>query len=331
MGKPVHFRYPQPRYVHDAEIGHWLEPNQRSFTHDKPVFVNSVGIRGPEYSRQSPPDTPRILAIGDSQTFGNGLALPDTWPAQLEQELDRLGQGRWEVLNGGVPSTDTWQHVHVLRRLANAYSFDGVALAFYVNDVTRPWEAGPAQERTNTWLKRTGYVLKRSALLALIWQTYQGLTTAGNVNERERRILTGQPSPAVERGWDEVERSLAEIVQLTEELGTGLLLIVLPRRDQVNGREDAKAYNERIAAIASRLGIGSIDVLPDLREAYARDGDALFIPWDGHNASLANAVIAQVLVRPAVTAFAPTLSESRRTGRAGGGDSAAPLPDGSMR
>jgi len=331
MGKPVHFRYPQPRYERDAEIGHWLQPNQRSFTHDKRVFVNSIGIRGAEHSRVAPPSTRRILAIGDSQTFGNGLAMADTWPAQLEQELDRLGQGGWEVLNGGIPSTDTWQHVHVLRRLASSYSFDGVVLAFYVNDVTRPWEAGPAEERTNTWLKRTAYVFKRSALLTLIWQTYQGLTTAGNAKEKERRILTGEPSPAVERGWDEVGRSLAEIVQLTEELDVGLILVVLPRRDQVSGPLDATAYNERIAAIASRLGIESIDVLPDLREAYARDGDALFIPWDGHNASLANAVIALELVRPVAAAFAPTIIESKKTGRVGGGDSAVPPPDESTR
>jgi hypothetical protein len=151
------------------------------------------------------------------------------------------------------------------------------------------------------------------------------------VTERECRILTGEPSPSVERGWEEVERSLAETVQLTEELGVRLILVVLPRRDQVSGLLDATAYNERIAAIASRLGFPSFDVLPALREAYARDGDALFIPRDGHNASLANAVIALELVGPVAATFAPTIIESKKTGRVGGGDSAAPPPDESTR
>jgi len=328
MGKPVHFRYPQPWYVHDAQIGHWLEPNQRSFTHDKPVVVNSIGIRGEEYSQKPVPGTRRILALGDSQTFGNGLAEVDTWPALLEQRLNRLGRGPWEVVNGGVAGTDTWQHVDILGRLAEAYAFDGVVLAFYVNDVTQRHTPGPAHkiEFTNTLAKRTSYVLKRSAVLALLWRTYKGLAMSEEADQ-VRKILTGESSTSVERGWEEVERSLSDIARRTSELGVGLLIVVLPHRWQVANNLDAMAYNERIATVASRLGIESIDVLPELREACAQDNDDLFIPWDGHNGSAANAVIARAIAGPALVAFTPATDESGRTDRVPERDTAALSPE----
>lgn len=327
MGKPVHFRYPQPWYLHDAEIGHWLKPNQRSFTHDKPVVVNSIGIRGAEYSREPAPGTHRILALGDSQTFGNGLAEPDTWPALLEQQLSGRGRGPWEVVNGGVAATDTWQHVHILRRLAAVYAFDGVVLAFYVNDVTLRYKPGPAHELTNTRAKRISYFLKRSAVLALLWRTYQGFAMSWDA-EQERKILTGELSATVEQGWEEVERSLSEMAQLTEELDVELLLVVLPHRGQVTNELDAVAYNERIAAVASQLGIETIDVLLEMREAYARDGGDFFVPWDGHNAPAANTVIARALAVPALVNFARTDRESGGTGRAPEVDPAALPLDG---
>ena len=277
MGKPVHFQYPQPRYVYDVEMCHWLKPNQRSLTHEKPVVVNSIGIREVEYSREPAPGTHRILAEGDSQTFGNGLAEPDTWTALLEQQLNGLGQGPWQVVNGGVAGTDTWQHAHIVWRLAEPYTLDGVVLAFHVNDVNQRYPPTPDPKITNTWAKRTSYVLKRSAVLSLLWGTYQGFTMSWD-EDHERSALTGEPSATAERSWEEVERSSPESAQLTEELDVGVLLVVLPHRSQVTKGLDAVAHNEQIATVARQRGTQAIDVLLELREAYARDGGDFFVP-----------------------------------------------------
>ena len=308
VGTPVHYRYPQGSYVSDPEIGVWLAPNQRAFGHDKPLVVNSVGIRGPDYESTPPSGTRRVLAIGDSQTFGNGLALHDTWPARLEGALDRQAPGHWEVLNGGLSGTDTWQHVYLLQRLSEAYAFDVAILGFYVNDVVPRSMPGPAEERTNAWPKRIGYVLKRSAVFAFVWQTYQGLWAHRHVGARELHIVNGEPDPQVEKGWAEVERSLVGIQQLCADRGADLFLLVIPRRDQVSGREPATAYNQRIAEIASRHDIPVTDALSALQRAYREHGDDLFIPWDGHNSALSNEIIAEALA-PVIAAVPDSRSE----------------------
>src|SRR5207253_3371467 len=117
---PIRFVYPQEEYNFDAELGHALRPNQTAYTHDHVVRINSLGFRGTEITRQPAPGTLRVLALGDSQTFGNGLDLSETWPQQLEERLQGARGERWEVVNGGIPGTDTWQHEIVLRRLLAA-------------------------------------------------------------------------------------------------------------------------------------------------------------------------------------------------------------------
>ena len=65
------------------------------------VHINALGLRGPEIARTPPPGRTRILALGDSMTFGFYLEESETWPARLEALL--RGEGRdVEVVNAGV-------------------------------------------------------------------------------------------------------------------------------------------------------------------------------------------------------------------------------------
>jgi len=55
--------------------------------------------------RPLPDDRPRIVAFGDSLTAGLGVSPEQSYPAQLQKELDALGY-RYQVVNAGV-SGDT--------------------------------------------------------------------------------------------------------------------------------------------------------------------------------------------------------------------------------
>jgi lysophospholipase L1-like esterase len=89
-----------------AHPGFRLRPNSRAVLFRCPVSINSQGFRGPEI----PPvkgDTYRIVALGESTTFGMTLAPEDKpWPQLLEQMIrERLKTSRpVEVINAGVPS-----------------------------------------------------------------------------------------------------------------------------------------------------------------------------------------------------------------------------------
>lgn len=298
VGPPVIWIYPQEHYLEDAELGYRLAPNQRAFVHDSVFETNSQGIRAAEIAPAPAPGTRRLLALGDSQTAGDGLELADTWPAQLSRHLESVDSRDWEVLNGGLSGASTWHYARLLRRLADVYQIDGVVVALYVNDVTPDPETPPVNVVTNTPAHRVVYVLKRSALFTALWRARTPILNAFRPSvdfDRETRILTGEHDPLLEQGWQAVETNLREIRDFTRSRGLSTWLLLLPRRDQVDGSQPGNAYNNRGREIADRLGLPIIDVLGPLLDGYQRDGRKLFIPWDGHNSKIANRVIAQEL------------------------------------
>jgi lysophospholipase L1-like esterase len=97
------------------------------------VEVNAHGFRGPELARLAPGRT-RVVALGDSVTFGNDLAYADTWPAQLESRL-RARLPELDVLDLGLGGYDTVQEVATLEALGLAFDPAHVIVGFCVNDV----------------------------------------------------------------------------------------------------------------------------------------------------------------------------------------------------
>ncbi len=316
VAPPIRWKYPQETYVYDHEVNYLLEPNQTAYTQDKEVRINSNGCRGDEYPAEPAPGVERILAMGDSQTFGNGLDLAETWPGSLEATLnERGGDVRFEVINAGVPATDTWQHRILLERLLPLYHPSRVILAFYVNDPVVAYTLPPAGSRavTNSVSKRLVYLLKRSALLSYLHYAAKTLRSSfrpspGALLERHR--LTGEKDARVEKGWREAEEALAAMKADCDAAGIDFLVALLPRRDQVDGTLPATAYNEKVASICERQHIPLVDMLPALTEAYRTEGKKLFIPWDGHNSAAANRVIADRLAAGILSSRPPTTPPS---------------------
>ena len=298
---PNHWRYPQERYIYDPQIGVQLAPNQRAYTHDKPVEINSKGVRDREYPSKARTGITRVVALGDSQTFGDGLEIADTWPKKLESALsDRFGDGKWEVLNCGISGTDTWQHEVMLKRMMDAYHPDLVILAFYVNDVTVRYELRPEDvvATTNTFRKRLVYLLKESVLLLIIRDAIVAVEqrfTPSRSFEIQQAIVTGSVDPVAEKGWRQVDQSLAAMKAAVNQYGAAFLVVVLPRRDQVNGRQPSRSYQNRLREVLELHEIAYVDPLEAMQLAYANFGPSMFIPWDGHNSAIANRVIAKEL------------------------------------
>jgi lysophospholipase L1-like esterase len=120
-------------YAPDEKLFWRLKPNQQCFTKvgRKPVRVNSHGTRGPEFSATKPPGTIRILSLGDSRTFGWGLAEEETYSSRLERLLQaHVGdRARIEVINAGVNAWSYPQMLVYFRERGLAFSPDLVVLA----------------------------------------------------------------------------------------------------------------------------------------------------------------------------------------------------------
>src|SRR5467141_728049 len=92
-------------YESDPVLYWKLKANQNCYTKvdHKPVHINSHGTRGTEFQTTKPPNTIRVLCLGDSRTFGWGLSEPETYSGVLERLLQAhfSAAKRIEVINAG--------------------------------------------------------------------------------------------------------------------------------------------------------------------------------------------------------------------------------------
>lgn len=73
---------------------------------------NNLGFYGPDVEVPKPNGVFRIVAFGDSTTYGLGTDSSLAYPAQLQQVLrEEYGYTNVEVVNAGVPSYTSWNHV----------------------------------------------------------------------------------------------------------------------------------------------------------------------------------------------------------------------------
>ncbi len=97
------------------------------------VNSNSEGLRGTtEFTLEKPAGKTRVLAFGDSFTFGDEVADGETWVARLQELLPAA-----EVLNFGVHGYGHDQMLVYLREEGVRYQPDLVLLGFVQDDMPR--------------------------------------------------------------------------------------------------------------------------------------------------------------------------------------------------
>ena len=306
LGAAPAWRYPQEAYRADPVAAYALRPLQDAYTIDAPAHINSQGLRDAEFSDEPAPNVLRLLALGDSQTFGVGIRLEDTWPKQLERALDEAQPARhFEVLNAGLPASATWNHARRLPGLLDTYHPTCVVVGIYPNDVV--WVRGTSpfgtEERPELSTQMI-YLAKRSVLVnALLAVSRSYCRSQGEDAVRhEQAVLRDDAIPSVEEGWTQVQASLDAIRAHAAAHHACLVLLAMPRIDQVDGREPAVGYQRRLGVLADRLGIPLVDPLENLRQAKT---EPLLVPWDGHYAGVAQRVMARALVPQVLAALSP--------------------------
>lgn len=119
-----------------------LNENEYYSTH---FMTNQYGYRGENFTIEKEKDTFRIIAIGDSTTFGVGTTDDlTTYPGVLSKKLkDEFPSQKWEVINAGLPGySSTHAYIFFLNELLKLNP-DFIIIFFGWNDlntsVIRGW------------------------------------------------------------------------------------------------------------------------------------------------------------------------------------------------
>jgi lysophospholipase L1-like esterase len=311
-------RQPQIVYQADPEIRYRLMANQRGWIDDGFVTTNSLGIRGPEIAVPKPSGRFRIVAIGDSVTFGWGVNDADTFCAQLEQRLRERSPARdLDVVNLAVGGYNTRQEVALLARHVARLQPDLVLVGFYSNDVAEAFDdkdsmtpPGPAPVATGGDGERVLHLnpapsswadaqMRRSRAVYTIGRVVNRLVHKGEWGRSgfsmELDLLAGRDSAQLAAAWEGVARQFGALRSIATARHFGVAVVVLPPREQVLGAYPQSHYQTTARALAEPLGFLVIDPLPALSRVAATAG-TLFIPYDrNHPSAAGHRLLAQTI------------------------------------
>ncbi len=277
-------------YVPDPDTFFRLAPNlDVGRTANPRIFdlrTDSRGLRGPEPARPKSADTLRVVAVGDSCTFGSGAPQSGTYPAQLEARLATERPFRVEVLNAGVPGFTSFQALRLLEIEGFALEPDAVVFASGVNDAS-PATAGSKRRFGSQLLSDREYAdaLRRNRRLGitrLLWRAGLGLgggaAAASAPGGVKRRV-----SPA------DYEANLDTFVAESRRHGALPVIVVWPLRSQAgpDGSQSevervVRLYQDTARAVARRTDAPLVDLVEALRGREALFIDSVHLGPEGY-------------------------------------------------
>jgi lysophospholipase L1-like esterase len=258
------------------------------------VSFNDLGLRGPPADLAKPPGTLRILALGDSVTFGYHVEDDETYPVHLEQRLRAAGLAV-EVLNGGCGHFTITDELPYLRDRLLDLDPDLVVLQFCANDVSpHDLDRSPTLYEEILVEAAAGPPFSQLLRSTALGEAQLRLAIALKRWRQGPRTDLGQAADDVpERCWTRYGEELERLSALLREREVPLLLVGFPDLGTVEAAGPS-GYDTHLSALAAELEVPYASLLTRFRAA--KDPRSLYLyPLDGHPSDAGHALLAEVV------------------------------------
>jgi len=235
---------------------------------------------------------PRVLCLGDSFTFGEGVHAADTYPARLEGVLNKGAASRTvQVLNAGVQGYGTRQELVFWERYGRALRPDVVVLGFVLNDAC---DVAGTIAQNEAMTKR--FEPSSLASLSSVWRTFEVRRQQSQLQESFFRQIRGGFN-WIE--WDHCRAGLKQLKEMADQDGFQFLVVIFPIFRQLDGAYPFDDLHEKVAQACRQAGCDYIDTRSLFRD---RPSEAFWVhPTDQHPNEIAHQRVAE--------AIAPRISE----------------------
>lgn len=228
------------------------------------VSTNAEGLRGPALAPAG--EKIRLLALGDSTTFGLGVNNDETWPAQMAAALNSRGGGAaFEALNAGVSGTSTFQALVYLDKRGLSFGPAAVLVCCGHNDFDS-WNNMTDMEQAAAMESpaEPGAARSFSDLFAL---TRRAMGEAG----RDVQTLIQGKRPRLTP--EEYRETLEKIRELCAAKGVEVFFILWPYEDQApTATPEWRGYQEILLEFGKTPGVRFINLHPVFHQAGAGAG-----------------------------------------------------------
>jgi lysophospholipase L1-like esterase len=257
-----------------AKFGHAYDSDPRGYFDDGNQIIyalNKHGFRGGDYEREKAPRTRRVVLLGDSFTFGEGVRFEDTFGYRLQEILDQ-DEEAVEVLNFAVGGWGTRNQISYLERAGLRFEPDLVIVVYVLND------AGYAGG-LDLWRKfREQYQnrrLKGSYLASYFYAAIARRTLARSFIEE----LVGE-AQTQRQNWRESLAFLAHGKRITESAQARYAVAIFPFLYGLDESYPFRSLHGMISDFCTERGIAVLDLF-DAFEGRS-DTDLWVHPSDQH-------------------------------------------------
>jgi lysophospholipase L1-like esterase len=279
-----------PAYVNfPGRITFTYATNPRAYFNDLNQVhhqVNPSGFRGPPF-RQTPSGARRLVFLGDSFTFGEGVRDEHTY-AEVTARTLTTPDTVIEAVNLGVGGYNTAQASATLKSIGLAFDPAVVVLGYVPNDAepalfrVDPASGRPVRRNREALIEAEGAPqsppstgLYRLRLARLIWQSRTQARLAKQTIAYYQSLYTDD-----REGWKETQRALRDIMNTCRDRNIPCIVVMFPVLFELNDNYPFEAIHAKVGDVV-RAGDGIfIDLLPALK---GLDAPSLWVhPTDQH-------------------------------------------------
>jgi lysophospholipase L1-like esterase len=275
---------------------------------DSPFTVNALGFRGAAL-RAKTDRTLRVVALGDSQTFGFGVTDDSTFSVQLEGLLGAsFPDHDVQVVNTGTPGYGTYNQLELLRARWDTLRPDIVLLQFLpVNDFEENRDAAaqrapevrdglltsanaPDAPSRISWASRLEGAKRRSHLLHLVSETAGSVVMRMGLSGNLAGIWGEDFSEADSVQTDRLLRDVAEFAQ---ERGARVLFLYSSGKHDLLGDYTPPRSRAVLESAATQAGAAWLDLNEGMR-ARPNPKQYSFVQ-DGHWSAQGHRAVAEIV------------------------------------
>lgn len=288
-------------YVADDKIGYRHQPNSRTQGRsagnefDFDYQHNSLGFRDVERSLTKPSDTFRILALGDSFTYGAGAKFDETYPAILEKLLNQRNgkHPKIEIIRAGISRAFPEMERKVLETYGMKFSPDMIMVGFLPNDIVDTVMAEEAVHITSN-----GYLMVGSAQMSAfkewlylhshLWRLarYQWYQLKSKIAWKQKY----KNSAFIQKAWEKIASEFKNINSIAQNSKIPFLLVYIPQKDTLTDLQNAP--EEILKNLGKENNFSTVSTIEDMRSHFNKN-EILYYPIDGHCTPLGYKTVAE--------------------------------------
>jgi len=295
-------------------------------------FINRLGFRDGDYTFKKPHNTTRVLALGDSLTFGLGVENYESYPKILEVELNKNSNldKVYEVLNMGLLGYGAIEYQNTYLEEGRRFKPDIIVIGFFLGndaldalwfDINKKAIFLKAVPDMVIPFKVNEFLKNYSSLWIFLLQKYYGWVESQSVdniklvfqNDVKGHMLHDvQIDPSnkyMQKSWNLTEQALGRIVNTAKKSDTKTLVLLIPTKEQIIPKEwekaksgghnvDSRLYSDSaprriMLELCQKNNWYCLDLQDQLRKQD--DLESLFVRDDFHLSKKGNEVVSNLI------------------------------------